>query len=70
MENNKNILKTIRLKLDLNQSEMADKLGILQGSYSAVENGNNGISTKVRKALKEKLNVNPEYIETGEGANV
>ena len=57
-------IRKIREALNLDQNEMSAKVGILQGSYSSVENGKTGISTKVRKALIE-AGVNPDFIDHG-----
>lgn len=60
--NNSELIKNIRNRFGYNQTEMANALGIQQGSYSPIEKGDVGISAKVRKALIKNLNVNPEYL--------
>lgn len=60
-----NFLKEIRLELGFNQTQMAEALNILQGSYSSIEKGDVGVSNKVRLALIKNLNVNPDYIDKG-----
>jgi transcriptional regulator with XRE-family HTH domain len=49
-------LKLLRQELDLNQSEMADKLGLSQSYYSAVERGKKKITQKLVKKVEETWN--------------
>lgn len=44
-------LKLLRVQYDLNQSEMAEKIGCTRASYSAIENG----KREGRRAFWDKL---------------
>lgn len=50
-------LKQIRKSNGLTQSQMADKLGITQASYSRIESGKTSISFDVEEALKKEFDV-------------
>ena len=65
MVEQKKRLKIIRATLGLNQDEMAEKLNIKQGSYSAIENGKTKISPTMRERLIFNLRVNPLYLDNG-----
>lgn len=60
-------IKELRKYLGLTQSKMAEQIGIAQGSYADIERGRNSISTRVLYALREKFNVNPDWLKLGEG---
>ena len=61
-------LKEIRKALNLNQSDMAEKLGMKQGSYSGIESGKKGtITKKTEKMLEYLFDVNIEYLLNGKG---
>lgn len=68
MENPENQrLKEFRKSLNLTQSELTDRLGIAQGSYSDVERGRKSISFHLLKKLVEIYDLNPDWIITGDG---
>lgn len=61
-------LKEIRKALNLNQSDMAEKLGMKQGSYSGIESGKKGtITKKTEKMLEYLFDVNIDYLLNGKG---
>ncbi len=60
-------LKQIRKELRLNQTEMADELGIRQSYYSALERGEKQITTKITTVLFNKLNVSPNWFYNATG---
>lgn len=49
-------LKRIRLECNISQGDLANLLGICQGSLSAYERGQKPIGRKARKALHELTN--------------
>lgn len=61
-------LKIIRQALSLSQKDFADKIGIKQSYYSALELGKKDISTsKVLQILFDKIGVNPEWYYNSNG---
>lgn len=60
-------IKEMRESLGLTQIEMSKRLGISQAHYSLLENGDMPISRKHIKAICYEFNVNPNWIERGEG---
>lgn len=63
----KDRLKKIRKALGFNQTEMASELGVAQGTYSQYERGDRVFQPRYIETLKLKFNVNPKWLETGEG---
>jgi transcriptional regulator with XRE-family HTH domain len=66
MESNRR-LRAVRYTLKLRQNEFSEALGLKQGSYSDLERGKNNLSSSVKLLLKEKFNVNIDWLETGSG---
>ena len=60
-------LKEIRKELRLNQNEMAEKLGIKQSYYSAMERGAKPISRATTGILFHTLKVSPDWFLKGNG---
>ena len=63
----KDRLKLLRKKLQLNQQEFADKLGINRGTLANYEVGRNEPIDAVIKLICGKFNVNEDWLRTGEG---
>lgn len=63
----KNRLKQIRAALDMQQGEFASKMGILQQQLSKYERGENKPSADFFIKLYENMNVNINWLLTGEG---
>jgi len=59
-------LKDLRKELGLNQEEMAQVLGLKQGSYSDIERGRVGVSGILTKLIK-LYKINPVWLIEGEG---
>lgn len=59
-------LKEFRRELGMNQEEMANVLGLKQGSYSDIERGRVGISGILTKLIK-LYKINPVWLIEGEG---
>lgn len=62
-------LKEVRRTLNLSQKEMAAVLGMSGASgVSNIENGYAYLTENNVQLLKERLYVNPEWLQTGEGS--
>jgi len=60
-------VKLIRKQLGMTQEQLAQRLGIGKAALSMIETGRTGLSARNRHILVQELNVNPEWLETGEG---
>lgn len=60
-------LKLIRKALKMTQEQLAQRLGIGKAAWSMIETGKCGLSARNKNILVQELNLNPEWIETGEG---
>ena len=60
-------IKTLRKELKMSQDVFAEKLGLTKNSISLVENGNRNLSEQSIKVLCSILNVNEEWLRTGNG---
>ena len=60
-------LKAIRQQLGFSQKEMAEKINIRQAQYSRYEVGTSP-STEILERFIKQLNININYLITGEGA--
>lgn len=59
-------LKEFRKELGMNQEEMANVLGLKQGSYSDIERGRVGVTGVLTKLIK-LYKINPVWLIEGEG---
>jgi len=59
--------KLFRELLGFSQKEFADKLGVSQKAISQWERGERAIPAVILKELKEHLNLNIDWLLTGEG---
>lgn len=62
-------LKEFRKDLGLNQEEMANSLGLKQGSYSDIERGKVGVSGIITKLIK-LYKTNPIWLVEGTGEKI
>lgn len=62
-----NILKEVRQFLGLSQAELAKGLGISRSQVGNIEQGKRNITDRIKKDLITFFNVNPIWLETGEG---
>ena len=62
-----NRIKELRKALGLTQSEFSEKIGLNHISISLFENGTREISKRTRLAILREYNVNPEWLDKGEG---
>ena len=60
-------VKLIRKELKLTQEQLAQRLGIGKAALSMIETGKCGLSTRNKNILVQDLNVNPDWLESGEG---
>ncbi len=62
-----NKLNEIRKELKLTQRELAEKIGVSRAQVSNIEQGTRVITARIERDLITYLNVNPEWLKTGEG---
>lgn len=60
-------LRSIRKELSLTQENLARVLGIGKSALSMIETGKASLSERNKNILVQELNVNPDWLETGEG---
>ena len=60
-------IKALRKELKMSQDVFAEKLGLTKNYISLVENGNRKLSEQSIKVLCSILNVNEEWLRTGNG---
>lgn len=62
-----NRLKEIREKLSLTQLDMANVIGISRSTYTGIEKGKASLTERNKMSIIDKLNINLQWLETGEG---
>ena len=60
-------IRLIRKELNLTQEMLAQKLGIGKSALSMIETGKAALSERNKNILIQELNINPDWIERGEG---
>lgn len=60
-------IKLIRKALSMTQEQLAQRLGVGKAALSMIETGKSGLSSRNRNILVQDLNVNPDWLDTGEG---
>lgn len=60
-------IKLIRKALSMTQEQLAQRLGVGKAALSMIETGKSGLSSRNRNILIQDLNVNPDWLDTGEG---
>ena len=60
-------VKLIRKALGWTQEQLAQRFGIGKAALSMIETGKAGLTTRNRNILVQELNVNPDWLDTGEG---
>ncbi len=63
-------LRQLRLKFDVNQTDMAESLGLSQSYYAAIETGKRKITKKMVENIKNKWGVDDAYFGNIESAEV
>lgn len=60
-------VKEIRRSLGMTQDQLGEILGVKKSTLSMIETGKAALSNRNKQTLVEKLNIDPEWIENGEG---
>lgn len=60
-------LKVIRGYLAFTQSQLAERVGLKQGSYADVERGKVKVSGDIKRKLEKEFSINVTWLETGVG---
>ena len=60
-------IKKLRKKLNLNQSNFANKIGIKQAAISAIEKGIRNVTDRIIYDICREFNVNEEWLRNGTG---
>lgn len=60
-------LKEAREYLGLQSKDFAEKAGLAQGNYSAIEAGTRSVGDRVLNKIADKLSINIKWLRTGEG---
>ena len=60
-------VRLMRKQLEMTQEQMAQRLGIGKAALSMIETGKARLSARNKNILVQDFNVNPDWIETGEG---
>ncbi|UTD07099.1 helix-turn-helix transcriptional regulator [Treponema denticola] len=60
-------IKLLRKKLDLNQEEFAEKIGLKRSALSLIEIGKNPLTEQNIKLICLTFNVSRDWLESGEG---
>lgn len=60
-------VKLIRKALQMTQEQLAQRLGVGKTALSMIETGKSRLSARNKNILIQELNVNPDWLETGEG---
>ena len=60
-------IRLMRKQLNLTQEQMAQRLGVGKAALSMIETGKARLSARNKNILVQDFNVNPDWIETGEG---
>lgn len=60
-------LKLLRKAIGLTQEQLAQRLGIGKAALSMIETGKAALSSRNKNILVQELNVNPDWLDNGEG---
>ena len=60
-------VRLMRKQLNMTQEQMAQRLGIGKAALSMIETGKARLSARNKNILVQDFNVNPDWMETGEG---
>lgn len=60
-------VRLMRKQLNMTQEQMAQRLGIGKAALSMIETGKARLSARNKNILVQDFNVNPDWVETGEG---
>ncbi len=60
-------IRLIRKQLNLTQDQLSQRLGIGKAALSMIETGRAGLSQRNKNILVQDLNINPDWLESGDG---
>ncbi len=60
-------LRALRKELGMTQEELAQHLGVGKAALSMIETGKASLSSRNKNILVQEFNVNPEWLDDGEG---
>jgi phage repressor protein C with HTH and peptisase S24 domain len=60
-------VKQIRRAMNMTQDQLGEILGVKKSTLSMIETGKAALSHRNRQTLVEKLNINPIWLDSGEG---
>lgn len=60
-------IKQIRSELGMTQEQLGEIIGVKKSTLSMIETGKSSLSKRNKLTLVQKLNINPNWLETGEG---
>lgn len=60
-------IRKIRKKLGLTMEKFGERIGVAKSTISNIENGNCGPSNQIIKSICREFNVDPYWLETGDG---
>lgn len=60
-------IKELRIKLNLTQTELGDRIGITRAAISRIESGERNVTEQVFLSICREFDVNEEWLRTGEG---
>lgn len=60
-------IRTLRRALGMTQDQLGEVLGVKKSTLSMIETGKAALSNRNRQILIQKLNINPDWLESGRG---
>lgn len=63
----KDRVKQIRAAFNMTQEQLGEILGVKKSTLSMIETGKAALSKRNRQIIVQKLNIDPHWLETGEG---
>ncbi|MDL2230558.1 XRE family transcriptional regulator, partial [Alistipes sp. OttesenSCG-928-L06] len=60
-------VKEVRRALGMTQDQLGEILGVKKSTLSMIETGKAALSNRNKQTLVQKLNVNPDWLDNGEG---
>lgn len=60
-------IRTLRRELGMTQDQLGEVLGVKKSTLSMIETGKAALSNRNKQILIQKLNINPEWLESGSG---
>lgn len=60
-------IRELRKKLNLSMEKFGEHLGVTRSAVSLIESGKNNVTDQMSKLICKEFNVDPYWLETGEG---